>query len=745
MSQALWYCPLCQSETAEPDAVFCRNDGARVRSVDARGADWIGKVLAEKYKVTRYIDAGGTAEVYEAERTQTGKRVAVKFLHAALATQKDMMDNFLQEAQLVSLIAHPNIVEILDFGTLPGAVHYMVMELLDGIPLSTEISRGPLPVIDALKYAMQACEGLAAAHARDVIHCDIKPGNIFLQRSADGGEPTVKILDLGIGRLFASGQPVGLDAPGIIAGTPEYMSPEQAQGQPLGPASDIYSMGIAIYEMLFGEVPFADASYIKVLRSHIHDPPPWPQRVADARNLAPGTRDVLWRALAKEPKARQGSMLELQRELGTLSRHEKGMATLARSRSMQAPSMPSSSMTSDAPRISKSMGAPSYEPTFTAEEDGSGRWRSPPVPRRPSSKRALGNVVALSAATGSDTEVVELTPDVYWVGRRAGRTLECNSFLRVYKRGGVDVSVLVDPGPPKDLDVVIAKVSAIIGSLKRLDYVFLSSPDADAASNVATILQSAPRAQVLCSEDMVHVAQLYGLDPKHVTAIECLAGGRMKLATEHELVFVPTPFCPVRGASMLFDPASRVLFSGGLFGGVHASALAPSERSMAGVEIFHQITMPTRRALATAVERVRRLDPQPIVLAPHHGAVVGGDGIEKMLDAIEKLDVGLDLLESTDEDSRFVDAANDLVGELADAVGKDRARALHTIFAEDNSFIRLVVFGDDGEVASFKVTPRLGLEALASDALAALPAERRGDLQRSIRAIWKQHGIERQG
>jgi serine/threonine-protein kinase len=702
MPQAVWYCPLCQSEGDDPGTVFCRADGGRVRPLAERGSDWIGKVLAEKYKVTRFIDSGGTAEVYEAERVGTGKRVAVKLLHAAFAAKKDMMESFLQEAQLVSLIAHPNIVAIHDFGTLPGAIHFMVMELLDGRPLSAEIARGPLPVLTALKYAMQVCEGLAAAHARDVIHCDIKPANIFLQKDAEGRDYTVKILDLGIGRLFAGGRAVGLDAPGIVAGTPEYMSPEQAQGQSLGPASDIYSMGCAIYEMLIGQEPFIGSSYVQLLQQHVHAAPPWPEAIADERQLPSGTRDVLWRALAKEPKARQGSMLELQRDLAALSRDVKSRVTtrdLPRADTMPAPSMPS-----DRARITKRRASAriAREETFTAEEDGSGRWRSPPVSRR-SSKRPLTNIVPLAMTTGSDSEVVELAPDVYWVGRRHGKLLEHNAFLRIFKRGGVESGVVIDPGPAKDLGVVTAKVTAILGS-KPFDYASLDDED-----------------------------------------------GRTTIANLRELVVVPTPFCHVRSAAMLYDRASRVLFSGDLFGGARAPNLAFDERSMAGVTMFHELSMPTRRAIALAVARVRRLDPQPLVIAPRHGALVTGESVGTMLDAIERLDVGLDRLESPpsslspkapDADARCVDAANELVRELAEVAGKDMARDLVMISKEEMSFASMVVVGDDGDIAGFKVTARLALDALAADALAALPAERRGDLRRSVRAIWKAHALE---
>ncbi len=735
MSSSSWYCPLCQSEGTDPAPEFCRNDGARVRPIEERGSDWLGKVLDDKYRVVRFIDAGGTAEVYEAERTTSGKRVALKLLHATLAARPDMMESFLKEAQLVSLIAHPNIVAIEDFGTLPGALHYMVMELLDGKPLSAEIASRRLPVLTALKYAMQACEGLAAAHARDVIHCDIKPSNIFLQRVPGQSDPVVKILDLGIGRLFASGPPAKSDVPAaMVAGTPEYMSPEQATGKPLGPAADIYSMGVAIYEMLFGDVPFTGDSYVKILDDQVHRAPPWPTDLAEEREVPPGARDVIWRALAKRPDDRQGSMLELQRDLAGLGRHEKARASTREgaARAQSIPPTPLRGRSAPAPgrqRTARSLGA-AREETFTTEEDGSsGRWRLAPASIRPSkrpSKPARANVVPLAKSTGADGEVVELAPDVYWVGRRHGRMLECNAYLRVWKRDGAEVSLLVDPGPPKDLEVLTNKVESVIGSLKRLDYVFLNHQDPDVASNAAPIQQGAPRARVLCSEDTFRLAQFYGLDASRYTPTETFASGRMALATGHDVILVPTPFCHFRGAVMLYDPDSRILFSGDLFGGARASDMVATDRSWPGVEMFHQAYMPTRRALARAVGAVRRLDPQPLLIAPQHGAIVTGDDVQRMLDRIEHLEVGLDLLEAPSEDGRFIAAANDLVRELSDLAGEARTKELLASFADDTSFPRIVMV-DGGRIAEFKVAQRLGLEALASDALAALPADQRGD------------------
>ncbi|MBL8721856.1 MAG: protein kinase [Myxococcales bacterium] len=735
----VWYCPLCQSEGYDAGTVFCSNDGARVRPIAERGIEWIGKVLADRYKVVRFIDAGGTAEVYEAERTSNGRRVAMKLLHAAHAERPEATDDFLREAQLVSRIGHPNIVAIEDFGTLPSGVHYMVMELLDGAPLSVELARGPLQVMQALKWAMQACEGLAAAHARDVLHCDIKPANIFLQRVPTEAEPVVKILDLGIGRLFAGGTTERV-ASGMIAGTPEYMSPEQALGHPLTAASDIYSMGVAVYEMLLGVVPFSDESYVQVLEKHVHQKPTWPSKLADERGVPPEAAAVVMKSLEKDPAARPGSMLDLQRELAAITRQVRARNNAPTQQRLKTATAPTPSPERPSPS------APLVTPPASAPISQSARKvaSAPPrasVPPRSAPKRPV-ETVPLATATGADHEVVELAKDTYWVGRRRGQQLECNAYLRIFKQGPSEVSILFDPGPPEDYEILSAKVAHVLGTAHRLDYVFLNHQDPDVASNAASLQQASRHTRVICSEDTFRLARFYGLDPRRFSAIESFHGGVFALPTGHSIQFVPTPFCHFRGAVMVYDPETRILFSGDLFGGARSSDMIASDRSWPGVEMFHQIYMPSRKALELACGRVRRLTPAPALIAPQHGAMIVGQDTVAMVDSVAELEVGLDMLEASSREERFVEAANDIRREYVELAGDQRARDLVASFADDASFTRLLLVDGEGEIVGFKVAPRLALEALANDALATLPAERRGDLRRSIQVVWKQRELD---
>ncbi len=749
MSEFIWYCPECQSEGSDRDIEFCENDGARLRPLASRGGEWIGKVLADKYRIVRFVDAGGTADVFEAERLSSGKRVAVKLLHAASSGAASAVERFLQEAQLVSRIAHPNVVEIFDFGTLDGAVQFMAMELLAGRSLAAEIAGGPMPIETALKYALQACEGLAAAHERGVIHCDIKPANLFLQETGDG--VVVKILDLGIGRMHAHGPESGFVDSGLIAGTPEYMSPEQATALPMGPATDIYAMGVVLWEILLGRLPFEASNHTEVLAKQVYEIPLWPMDLATARGLPLEAGPIVLRALAKKPRDRQPSMVDLQRDVAALAgvmRGRKGPTDRPTVRTATQPGP-----------VRRASGAPASLPSKPPSGSrratpSTGPRRSTPEARAASPRPSIHTMnprpsinarferVTLAEATGSDREIVEVAPDVFWVGRRQSSALECNAYLRVFRRDGADLSMLVDPGPPRDFEVISAKVAAVIGSIRRLDFVFLNHQDPDVTGNAAAIQQAAPRAHVLCSEDTWRIVQSDGLDPRRYTAIERFPGGVATLATGHKIEFLPTPFCHFRGAVMLYDPATRVLFSGDLFGGTHTQQLVASgARWWNGVQMFHQIYMPSSPALALAAERIKRLDPPPAVIAPQHGSLILGASVGPVVDAIGSLPVGLDVADSCGSHTRFIAAANDMVSEYIELAGVDEVRRLLAGQGDDGSFTCLFVLRGLEEIAGFKVQPSVALEALASEALATLSPEQRGELQRSLRAIRRQHGL----
>ncbi len=229
-------------------------------------------MLDPRYKIEEAIGYGGMGVVFKARHVIIDKPLAIKLLRSEHATQADVVRRFLLEAQLASRIKHANIVDISDYGQIPGGTAYYVMEYLTGETLAHRIDRaGRVEPGLAIEIAVQILAGLQAAHAGKIIHRDLKSENIFLCEVPDG-TPQVKILDFGIARIRDKW--TRLTASGALIGTPAYMSPEQAQGQEADERSDLYSFGVILFEMLAGRVPFKLPTVAMVLSAQIYDTPP---------------------------------------------------------------------------------------------------------------------------------------------------------------------------------------------------------------------------------------------------------------------------------------------------------------------------------------------------------------------------------------------------------------------------------------------------------------------------------------
>lgn len=254
------------------------------------------QLLAHRYQLIRRIATGGMGAVWEAEDTVLHRRVAVKMLSDALAAQPRFARRFQREAQAAAGLSHPAVANVYDYGENGGAP-FIVMELVDGETLADRIHReGRLPPEDAVRISTAVAAALQAAHDAGLVHRDVKPGNIMLTPSGD-----VRVLDFGI--AAAAGAP--LTTTGAVMGTATYLSPEQARGEPAGPASDVYSLGVTLYEMLAGRPPFVGEHPVGVAAQHLDQPPP---SLADA---APGVPahigQAVERALAKRPADRPAS------------------------------------------------------------------------------------------------------------------------------------------------------------------------------------------------------------------------------------------------------------------------------------------------------------------------------------------------------------------------------------------------------------------------------------------------------
>ncbi|MGV3620192.1 MAG: serine/threonine-protein kinase [Archangium sp.] len=312
--------------------------GNDMPSVQVENADPLIGIELGGYTVVRLLAAGGMGLVYEALHQQIGRRAAVKVLKPEVAADAEWTKRFLSEARALGSLKHRNLIEVLNFGKTPDGREYLMMEFLDGEPLDAYIQRmGALAPAAALGIADQILNGLAEAHKKGVVHRDLKPSNVYLQREHNG-ELLVKVLDFGLARQ----EPVALldgaitlpkrnDGASLLAGTPEYIAPEQAQGRTVDGAADMYSLGVMLFEMMTGSLPFEAESVTDLLRKHLSERPP---RLSTVMNNPPeGVEEFIESLLAKEPSQRPSSAdaarVSVQRLLKRLSQDSTNVRSLA--------------------------------------------------------------------------------------------------------------------------------------------------------------------------------------------------------------------------------------------------------------------------------------------------------------------------------------------------------------------------------------------------------------------------------
>ncbi len=273
----------------------------------------LGATLRGTYKILRTLDQGGMGMVFEAEHVRLKRRVAVKVLAQHLAKDALALARFTREAEIISQVQHPHVVQVTDFDTTEQGEPYLVMELLSGESLATRLERERcLPVVDAIRIAQQVASGLAAAHAANIVHRDLKPANVFLCHVTGQGT-TVKLLDFGISKRTGAGK--GLTGEYDILGTPDYMAPEQALGKTasVDHRGDQYALAVIAFEMLAGRTPFAGDDVMDVLRNVISAEPPALDQLAP--HVPREASDVLRRALSKDPEQRFASIDEFAQAL----------------------------------------------------------------------------------------------------------------------------------------------------------------------------------------------------------------------------------------------------------------------------------------------------------------------------------------------------------------------------------------------------------------------------------------------
>jgi len=267
----------------------------------------IGTVLSGRYKLEAKLGSGGMSTVYLARDTTLDRQVAVKVMHREMSEQADQLERFRQEARAVAKLSHPNVVAVIDAGE-DGGHPYIVFEYVEGETLKQRINRvGALDAQEALAYAIEIARGLTVAHARNMVHRDIKPQNVLID-----AEGRAKLTDFGISRQLEQD---GMTATGRVLGTTDYVAPEQAMGHPVDQRSDIYSLGVVLYEMLTGQVPFSADSQVGVAMKHVNEELPDVQQRRP--ELSAAAAMTVERATAKDPADRYQAVGELIDDLST--------------------------------------------------------------------------------------------------------------------------------------------------------------------------------------------------------------------------------------------------------------------------------------------------------------------------------------------------------------------------------------------------------------------------------------------
>ena len=306
-------CPTCGSEWPD-DTKFCPKDGSTLRSA-AGTADMIGTIIADRYRIDKKLGEGGMGAVYLGEHVRMGRKSAIKVMTQAMASDPDAIARFNREAANAARINHPNVCAIYDFGETEDGVIYLAMEFIEGESLSDLVQReGALTLERAFNIAKQTADALQIAHEMGIVHRDLKPDNIMIAPGR-GGSDLVKVVDFGIAKAMGGEEGQNVTKTGLVVGTPEYMSPEQLSGDVLDGRSDLYSLGLVLYRMVTGTLPFpADTAQEMMIKRLTDDPLPLNEALPGAA-FPDALQRTMDRALARMPSDRYETAVEFANDL----------------------------------------------------------------------------------------------------------------------------------------------------------------------------------------------------------------------------------------------------------------------------------------------------------------------------------------------------------------------------------------------------------------------------------------------
>jgi serine/threonine-protein kinase len=428
-------CPQCASSCDEAHR-FCPSCGFPISKLAVSSDDpLIGQTLPGGYVILELVGIGGMGRVYRAEQTTLGRTVAVKIIHPHLVGEENAAARFITEARAASRLNHPNSVGIIDFGKTPDGQLYLVMEFLRGRDLARVMNEdGVLPLRRVVDVLRQTLAALAEAHSENIIHRDLKPENVILEPVRSGGD-FVKVVDFGLAKMKLEAQQPGITSPGIVCGTPEYMSPEQARGDPLDARSDLYAVGVILYQLLCGRLPFEGEAPTQVVLAHLTQAPKDPRLVSPDRQIPQPFVELVLKALEKDPRDRIQDADEFSLELARTLNQVQDLG--AAGSSVQCPSCGALN-----PASQKFCG----ECGAATNAGGSVRPSAPPPP--PPNGPTLPAPTAERALSAPDRAPPTLLP---FVGRKEelswlqGRRAEARSLLaaRVVGEVGIGKSRLV--------------------------------------------------------------------------------------------------------------------------------------------------------------------------------------------------------------------------------------------------------------------------------------------------------------